>query len=597
MNLLPVQVVLVCLASYAMWRMWRLFDREAPIVRWVVALGLFARIAGGCVMFWISFLKLPFARSLQLGDGLWFFGYDGIAYLYFARHGAAGGLPGIWSIDPTAPSVVYIKLLSLFCWLFGPVTSVALLLNEFAYLATMLVIVVWARQRGVSTRAALIPMVAVACLPTWILWTVQPMKDALFCFFVVLFAYAVDTYLRAWRREGERRWPAILAGAVLGLVALYMLAGIRWYYSTIALGVSVGAYAWLLFSRRGWKEWVRRVAVSAIVVILASQLIVAGAGPFLPQQLRTLLQPFSGDATVGSRMQGVIAILQDARRNLDSYRGAGTQIRSGTRIAANTEPKDARPPQVATVTPPAPARVAVPNQETKKVAPPPAKKPAVPAPKPAVKAPVQKPVPPAPKPVVTAPAQKPVVPAPKPVVADTKPAVNPAPAAKVPKGTWPGQKPALQEERDMPGAEMGIPTTFSGRMISGLAAMFLPPRLAMSLDLLTLGGGRGLWLFADVDTILFNLLMIATMISFAVALRRGAWRDPFVWYLLAITAIITLALAYAISNYGTLLRHREMVVVTMSLLALTGRRSKAEAENEAPRRAAEMPAMESLSRA
>ena len=63
-------------------------------------------------------------------------------------------------------------------------------------------------------------------------------------------------------------------------------------------------------------------------------------------------------------------------------------------------------------------------------------------------------------------------------------------------------------------------------------------------------------------------------------------------------AIMTIVLAYAISNYGTLLRHREMVVITMSLLALPGRRSKAEAENEAPRRsAAEMPAIESLSRA
>src|SRR5687768_8020983 len=94
-----LQTVFVSIIGYLFWRLWHCFDSERPVVRWAIAGGFALRAIGGAVLYWISYLKLPLGRSLQLGDGFWFFGLDGITYLRTARNAAADGLGGVLDIS------------------------------------------------------------------------------------------------------------------------------------------------------------------------------------------------------------------------------------------------------------------------------------------------------------------------------------------------------------------------------------------------------------------------------------------------------------------------------------------------------------------
>src|ERR1041385_1146655 len=50
----------------------------------IIAAGFLLRAFAGQALFWISYLRLPIARPLQLGDGLWFFAVDGAFYVQYA---------------------------------------------------------------------------------------------------------------------------------------------------------------------------------------------------------------------------------------------------------------------------------------------------------------------------------------------------------------------------------------------------------------------------------------------------------------------------------------------------------------------------------
>src|SRR6476469_7471620 len=90
--LIPIlQALLTAVGCYGLWRFWRVLDGRGVTSR-IVAAGLVIRALGGQLLFWISWLRLPVARSLQIGDGLWFFAFDGRAYLSFARE-LLGGDP------------------------------------------------------------------------------------------------------------------------------------------------------------------------------------------------------------------------------------------------------------------------------------------------------------------------------------------------------------------------------------------------------------------------------------------------------------------------------------------------------------------------
>ena len=129
------------------------------------------------VLFWVSYLHLPIAPSLQLGDGYWFFGIDGKGYFLPALEAARTGIGAVVSLDPLLPSVFFTKTLAVLVLLFGPTMSVALLLNAFSYLGVCLLFVKFSERFRTGSSALVFALIAVSFSPSWILWALQPMKE------------------------------------------------------------------------------------------------------------------------------------------------------------------------------------------------------------------------------------------------------------------------------------------------------------------------------------------------------------------------------------------------------------------------------------
>src|SRR6266498_62409 len=137
MFLFSVQTILLIAAGVGLFRLWR---AAVPSERWLtlaVAAGFLARALLGQALFWISWARLPIARSLQRGDGFWVFAQDALWYFPEATRVAHKGPWAIVMYDRGAASVMYEQLLATSIWLFGSAVAVALLINLFCYLGTV----------------------------------------------------------------------------------------------------------------------------------------------------------------------------------------------------------------------------------------------------------------------------------------------------------------------------------------------------------------------------------------------------------------------------------------------------------------------------
>jgi hypothetical protein len=537
----PILVQLAALlpAGYLLWILWRTASRTTPVLAVAVTFGFLIRAFASQFLFWVSWLKLPFARSLQLGRGFWFFGLDGVAYFGYAKVAADNGAGGIFSVEPNIPSPAFVHALALFVWIFGEVVSVAILLNCAIYLASMLLVLRWSERHQIASHLTAIPVFGMSFLPAILLWSLQPLKDPFFMLLILLLALLLNAFYRGWSQPRPRVAALWGIGALL-VVAVYLVAGVRWYYALIALVAAAAAGVGLLTVREPREIIVRLVSV-VLLVAVGLQALVAGAGMYVPPAVRSILQPWEFNANSSiSPFQAVTREAASARANMDAYVNATTAIRSGARTsnegpglgADELRPVESKsvPPATGTVQPTS-AMVGA-SQTT---------------PKPTAAKPT------APKPTAAKPtALKPTAP----LVQANRPS--------------PGRRDAhAAVARPSPPP---MPKTTAQRLIAGGVALLLPRSLGNALGLISIGGGRGMMWFADVDTVLMDILLLIVLAVIVRSFRRGAWKDVFVWYLLFVTVGIFLALAYTISNYGTLLRHRGMMLTTAMLLAIVAPR-------------------------
>jgi hypothetical protein len=324
---------LVIGAGVGLFRLWRLATPFEPWLRYVVAAGFLGRAVLGQALFWISWARLPVARSMQLGDGLWTFAYDALLYVPWALRGAEHGLWAIIMTDRTYPSVMYVQALGMTAWLFGLTTSAALLLNLFSYLGMIAILVHWPVKTPEARNAAAVVITAISLSPAFILWSLQPLKDTFFQFLVVAFVAACAWWQRAWSMP-DRAYSRIAVGVLLAGL-LYALAGIRWYFA-FALLIAASLFLFLNALRSAARP-ILAFSAALVLTVLFCRGLVASARPYMPQELIAVLTPATA---IGSIRRLPAALLG----GVDSARVAFQRSGGRTAIVAGKTPAPTPPP-------------------------------------------------------------------------------------------------------------------------------------------------------------------------------------------------------------------------------------------------------------
>ena len=314
-----VHSLLAAAACCGLWLLWRLwFSAAEPRVQLIVGLGLLARALAGQLLFWISFLGLPVARSMHFGGGYWFFGLDGAAYMAYANSIAGRGLGSLLVIEGPYPSRAFVQILTAFVAAFGGVETVGLLLNLFAYLVTCTLLV---RLQPRTNGALLFALAALAFGPAMLLWSLQPLKDTVFVCILTLLIFL----LFRWQ-ERPRLW---LAAAMLAL--FYALATLRWYMALIVWAML--PLFFLLAALRMPRRRAAALVAGLLLFAVASQAVRRGGGSDIHPLMARFLDPHTAIEAV--RRPQMTRALDTARRGFEHTRG-NTTLQPGHVLATPT---------------------------------------------------------------------------------------------------------------------------------------------------------------------------------------------------------------------------------------------------------------------
>jgi hypothetical protein len=102
----------------------------------------------------------------------------------------------------------------------------------------------------------------------------------------------------------------------------------------------------------------------------------------------------------------------------------------------------------------------------------------------------------------------------------------------------------------------------------GMSAMIVPRFLGETLGLYHIGSNSRMFLFADFDTLYFDAVLLFALYWLVRSLRRGGWRSPALLLVMISTVAMAVMLAYTITNFGTLFRHRGMVFIGLVMIPL-----------------------------
>lgn len=538
-----LQTIALAMAGWLLYASWRRAGAVSPAVKAIVSLGFIARSVLGAVLFWISYLDLPIARSMRTGGGFWFFALDGRMYFTYAVQASHNGLAAIALENRTLPSVFYIQMLALFAYLFGAVPSVAVLLNIFCFMGMVTLILKWGSSNGRRVGlAALVPLTAVAFSPSAILWSLQPLKDPLFMCLVVAVCVALAAWQETWRDSSSALPVKRLIGIALAiLLVFYAIAAIRWYFALVAWTATFALAVILVAVTR--RPRATCIAANVALLFAISQVLLWGGGPYIPDHVFTAVSAKRASlkslVTLPSRL---LSDVERSRRGFDRVGGA-TQIGAATPAGGSTAGKQQGVP----VAPSASHSQPVSAQ-----------------PQPAVTA--------ARAPQVAG-RETPSVPA---VGKVAKPAVAPSPERQArvsppepfPLATRqpvaPRAVPVIESRKEI----VVVPASKLSKFAAGLTAILIPKALAERLHLVDIGGGRGMWLFADLDTILFDAVLLIAFYAFCRAAATKSLGEPIFWHIAIMTVLLAVPLIYAVSNFGTLFRQREMIYIGLALTPL-----------------------------
>lgn len=261
------QTALAALACFGLWRLARRSDNR------IIIAGFLLRAFAAQALFWVSWLRLPIGRSMQLGNGLWFFGLDGAVYYGQANELLSTG-------HTASESVFFLRLIVLMIVAFGNVVFAPVLLNLAAYLGTAQII----ETLGERSRYTTFALLAIAFGPSHVLWSLQPLKDPLFFFLIA----ALVKLLVDWQSQPR----AIDAIAMVAVV--FAIAGVRPY---MALFICASSIPYFLMQRR---------SVLLFFALIAATWI--GGGSDLQRVVRKVATRPAGPRTRFNALGGATAI-------------------------------------------------------------------------------------------------------------------------------------------------------------------------------------------------------------------------------------------------------------------------------------------------
>jgi hypothetical protein len=98
--------------------------------------------------------------------------------------------------------------------------------------------------------------------------------------------------------------------------------------------------------------------------------------------------------------------------------------------------------------------------------------------------------------------------------------------------------------------------------------MTVPISLAKGLGWVDFSGGRGLLFVTDVDTVLLDMSILASVGLLILRRRSLNENAPYVWYVIALALITGALLSLVVTNFGTLFRLRLLMAVPIWMLPL-----------------------------
>jgi hypothetical protein len=370
--LVAVQTILATVACYGLWRLLRVLCGYGRVPGLIIGAGFVARAILSQILFWVSYLRLPFGRSLQLGPGFWFFGVDSEYYF----HDAIDLVHHPWAavtLSEVYPSRFFIQVFTLIVGLFGPVPSVGILLNCAAYTGICFFIVRLGLREGKIALPAVFALAAVSFSPAGVLWSMQPLKDTFFLFVTTLALAACFKWYELWTSErsgGRALALPLLATAAALVAAVWALSSMRWYFGLVLWLSCAMLFAGAVMASH--RKTVAAFANIALFLVLP-QIVLASASADIPGPIRAAIHWRTAPTTIIALPGRATAMIRHARDGFDHTPGA-TTIQAGSAIAdpPPAPPAPSAPPVQATVKPqpePAPRKVEVASMQAPPAAP------------------------------------------------------------------------------------------------------------------------------------------------------------------------------------------------------------------------------------
>lgn len=485
---------------------------RSTVIGRVLGVAIVVRTVLGVALFAISYLHLPIAESLQLGDGFWQPALDATGYYGRAATAADAGT----LFEGPSASPFYVDTLAVWMNVVGTSPAAGMFLNLCLYVAFM-VSLVWFFRAVNDWRQDLPCIVVVTAYsfsPIALFYSTQPLKDELFAVLVAMGCLSMLGIGRLmYRSTAGWQTRAVAAGTLAITVAIVAGGGIRWYYPAIiwcALALVFAVFA--IFART---TPLPRYVIGSAAVLLGTWLgFWAGAGP----NYWALAPDIHSIAEFPSRL---IAFTQVSRAGFLTS-GGGTNIIVPLR--SDEAAGQVRSDQLRQASHDFSARITA--RRTGEAAPSPS--------------------------------------------ASQPAALSPPQPPPVPTGTQVPQPPPVRSASQVD-PFLAVPVTSSdhlGALAIGLGVVFVPFSLMQALLDIDIPGGQGLLVVADADTIYMD---IVTLVVLTLLWRRRAWigeRLPFVVFGLTLSTVTALLLGYVVTNYGTLWRMRPLVTIPLWVLVV-----------------------------